>query len=230
MGNIVFTGPAVAAYTIGTGPRDSQLLVMGTDGESGIASSAANSQTFNCSLQLGGGSIGGTYTFRNDTLGQTLTLGSVFVPTTSTSGTKTVCLRGTGAITVLGDVLRGPSGLNLRIDCTNAVTLSGSNTLNAAYLDGTNGVLKLSSGSKTYFQNNFDVNIVASQSTTIDGPGEIVLSTNVGDDHGNNAVASGHTLTLNARLTGDTGFQYYHASSDYAGTVVLNGMNDYARS
>jgi len=230
VGNIVFTGPAVAAYTIGTGPRDSQLLVMGTDGEYGIASSAANSQTFNCSLQLGGGSIGGTYTFRNDTLGQTLTLGSVFVPTTSTSGTKTVCLRGTGAITVFGDVLRGPSGLNLRIDCTNAVTLSGSNTLNAAYLDGTNGVLKLSSGSKTYFQNNFDVNIVASQSTTINGPGELVLSAAGVDDHGNIAVASGHTLTLNARLTGDTGFQYYHASSDYAGSFVMNGMNDYARS
>ncbi len=227
--NIVFTGPAVAAYTLGTDPRDSQILVMGTEGEYRIDASAANSQTFNCSLQLGGGSYGGAYTFRNDAPEQTLTLGSVFVPAGS-GGLKTINLRGAGAITILGDIARGPSTVNLVVDCTNAVTLSGSNTLNAAYLGGTNGVLKLAAGSKTYFQNSFDVNIVASQSVTIDGPGEIVLSTNVADDHGNNAVASGHTLTLNARLTGDTGFQYYHASSDYAGTFVLNGMNDYTRS
>jgi hypothetical protein len=139
--NIIFTGPSVAAYTIGTGPRDSQNLVMGTEGEYRIEASAASGQTFNCSLQLGGGSIGGTYTFRNDAPGQALTLGSIFVPTNSTSGTKTVSLRGAGAITVLGDILRGPSGLNLEVSTTNVLTLAGSNAVTAVYLNGTNGVV-----------------------------------------------------------------------------------------
>ena len=228
--NIIFTGPSVAAYTIGTGPRDSQNLVMGTEGEYRIEASAASGQTFNCSLQLGGGSIGGTYTFRNDAPGQALTLGSIFVPTNSTSGTKTVSLRGAGAITVLGDILRGPSGLNLEVSTTNVLTLAGSNAVTAVYLNGTNGVVQLNAGSTVVLSNGGGANLTASQDTTIKGPGEIVLSTNTGDNHGDNAVASGHTLTINAKLTGDTGFQYYHASSDYAGTVVLNGMNDYARS
>ena len=229
--NITFAGPSVASYTLGTGPRDSQILVMGTGGEYRIAEDAANCQTFNCAIQLGGGVGDGTYTFRADAADRLLTLGSLSAPTgPSPFGTKTVRLRGTGPITILGNLLREPCTLKLSVDCTNAVTLHGSNTLNLAFLDGTNGVLNLAAGSTTYFKNAWDQNIFASQDTTVNGPGEIVLGTNIGDDHGNNAVASGHTLTINAKLTGDAGFQYYHASSDYAGTVVMNGMNDYSRS
>ncbi|MFO7937527.1 MAG: autotransporter-associated beta strand repeat-containing protein [Kiritimatiellia bacterium] len=97
-------------------------------------------------------------------------------------------------------------------------------------LSGTNAVLNLNSGSVMTFLSGWK-NITATENATINGPGEIVLKTNSGDDHGNNAVATGKTLTINARLTGDTGFQYYSSSEDALfGTIVLAGENTYTRS
>ena len=78
--NIIFDSPFVGPYTIGTGATNSQTLVMRENGEIKLTDTAANSQLFNCGLQLGATIVGGTYTLTNGNMSQTLTFNDVFGP------------------------------------------------------------------------------------------------------------------------------------------------------
>ena len=220
--NLTFTGPSVSAYTIGTSGQKVTLL------EGGIfqlAADAANSQTVQADLELPASNS--SFTFRNDHPAQTLTLGQVQGYTTGTS-IKSVFAQGVGPITVQGDVVRYLSSINLYHQSTNALALNGNTQLTQLLLDGTNAIVNIAAGKTVTFANVGSYNILASQDSVINGPGEIVLSTNTSDDHANNSATTGKTLTINAKLTGDTGFQFWHESN--YGTILLNGVNDYTRS
>jgi autotransporter-associated beta strand protein len=220
--NITFTGPSVAAYTIGS---SGQKMTLQSGGTVWLTESAANSQILGTALELPSGNS--PVTFRNDNPAQTLTLGKVHGYTTA-GATKSVYVQGSGPIIFQGDLDRYASGLNLCHQSANVLTLNGNAQLTQLSLDGTNAVLNIASGKAMTFSNVGSYNILASQDSVINGPGEIVLSTNSGDDHANNSAATGKTLTINAKLTGDTGFQFWHESN--YGTIVLGGVNDYTRS
>ncbi len=220
--NMTFTGPSVAAYTVGT---SGQEVLLSAGAVILLTADAANSQAVQTGLLLPGGNSAAT--FRNDNPLQTLAFGKVYGYTTGTM-TKSLYIQGAGPVTFQDDLLRYLSILNFYHQSTNAVTLSGNAELTQLLLDGTNAVLNIASGKVLTLSNGGTYNIVASQDSVINGPGAIVLSTNVGDDHANNSAATGKTLTINAKLTGNTGFQFWHESN--FGTIILNGANDYTRS
>jgi len=223
--NMTFTGPSVAAYTVGSA---GQKVTLQADGTILLAADAANSQSVLADLELPTGTVAST--FRNDNPDRTLTLGRIHGYTAG-GVVKSLYFDGAGPMIVQGNLDRMASTIHVYHRTTNTLSFTGAAAgLTQLALDGAGALLNLGTGTVMTFANGGSANLTASQNATINGPGELVLSAAGVDDHGNIAVASGHTLTLNARLTGDTGFQYYHASSDYAGTVVLNGMNDYARS
>jgi len=224
--NITFSGASVAPYTIGSGAPNSQTLVMGTGGEYSLADTAANSQTFNCAVQLGGATGDGAYTFRNSNPGRTLTLRKIYaLSDAGTAGTKTININGVGPLSILGDIQRGSCNIDLYDNSTGVLTVSGNAGLRQLFLNGTNAAVNIGTGATVTFHNAAGANLVASQDATINGPGMIALSTNTVDDAAKNAAATGKTLTINAKLTGAAGFELWHSS--YYGTIVLNGANDY---
>ncbi len=220
--NITFTGASVAPYTIGSGGQE---VLLSAGSTILMTADAANSQSVQAGLLLPGGNSSAT--FRNDSPLQTLTFGKVYGYTSGTM-TKTLYMQGAGPITFQDDLLRYLSVLNVYHQSTNDVTFNGNATLTQLSLDGANAVLNIASGKVLTFSNGGGYNIIANEDSVINGPGEIVLSTNSGDDHANNSAATGKKLTINAKLTGDTGFQFYHTSN--YGTIELTAANDYTRS
>ena len=220
--NMSFTGPSVAAYTLGTSEQKVTLL---TGSTVWLKADAANDQTIQADLELPLSNT--SVTFRNDNPAHALTLGKVHGYTTA-GATKSVYVQGTGPIALQGDLDRYLSGLVVYHQTANTLTLNGDTKLTQLYLDGTNAVLSIASGKTMTFSNVGGENIIASQNATINGPGSITLSASTGGDNANNAVATGKTLTINARLTGAAGFEYWHGS--YYGTIALNGANDFAGS
>jgi hypothetical protein len=59
---------------------NSQTHAMANNGTYQIGANAATGQTFNCAIQLGTVTNGASFTFRNDSPLQTLTLNDLFVP------------------------------------------------------------------------------------------------------------------------------------------------------
>ncbi len=224
--NITFDTADVAAYTLGAGAANSQTGIMRDNGTFRITGTAANSQTFNGAVQLGLDTANASYSFRNDSANRTLTFNNV---SGTAGGTKTLNIDGTGNIAVLGNLTKSGSSLNLNDNSTATLTLSGGNNqINMLSINGANGVISLSSGTTT-FNNGGGSGILAGQDCTINGPGSIVLSTAGGNNHADNGVNTNKTVTINAKLTGATGFEYWHGSYWY-GTFVLNGLNDYTLS
>lgn len=133
-------------------------------------------------------------------------------------------LNGVGAISVLGNLSADSGNLPLSINGSGTVTLSGNNNqLRSLAINGANAVLNLPEGSMTYF--NSGDNLYVSQNSVINGPGAMVLYRGSGEDYANNSVANGKTLTVNAKLTGETGFEYWNGSN--FGTIALLGQNDF---
>jgi autotransporter-associated beta strand protein len=223
--NITFDTASVGAHTLGAGVANSQTLVMGDGGTFRLNSGAANSQTFNSAVQLGQNTTA-SYSFRNDAEGQTLTFNNV---SGASGGTKTLNVDGSGAIALLGNLARSGSTLNVNVNGSGALTLSGGNNqLNQLQINGAGAVINLAAGTTTTFNNAGGGNLMSGQDCTLNGPGAIVLSTGGGENYADNAAASGTTLTINAKLTGNTGFEYWH--STYRGTVVLAGQNDFTQN
>ena len=217
--NITFTGPSVGTYTLGT---SGQTVTLQSGNVVRLDASATTDQIIHADLVLPLSNSG--ITFRNDNPAQTLTFGKIYGYTTA-GATKSVYVQGTGPVTIQGDLDRLASGLNLYHQSSGILTLNGNTLLTQLFLDGTNAVVNIGSGKTMTFFNGGGANLVASQNATLNGPGTIILSTN-STDFTDNAAATGKTLTINAKLTGPAGFEYYHAS--YYGTMILNGPNDFA--
>jgi len=222
--NIVFDTASVAAYTIGTGTSQTNILRDG--GEVRITGTAGASQTLDTTLRLGPDSTTASYSLRNDHAARTLTVGAIGG---MSGGTKTLNLNGVGTITVEGPLQRASSVLDITYNSSGAVNLNGNASIRQIQINATNGVINLGAGTTLTVSNGGGSGIMAAQDCTINGPGSIFLSTSGGNNHLDNGAASGKTLTLNAKLTGATGFEYWHSS--YYGTIALmNPANDYTMS
>ena len=223
--NITFDTASAAAYSVGAGAANSQTLIMGDNGTFRMNSGVATGQTFNATVQLGPNTASASYTLQNDAPGQTLTLNNI---SGTTGGTKTLNLNGSGPITLLGSLDKKNGTLNVNLNSTGALTLSGNNSLHQLQINGANCVISLAAGTITYLGNGGGNGIMSAQNCTINGPGALSLSTGGGENFADNGAAIGTTLTINAKLTGATGFEYYHAS--YYGTIIFAGTNDYTQN
>ena len=226
--NVTFDTAGVAAYTLGSGAVGSQTLVLTNNGMCQVTASAGASQTVNASVQLGTDRTAGSYFFHNDSSNKTLTVaGTLFSGTTSgTAGTKTLSADGAGSIVFSGSISNGTaSAIILTNGCAGTLTLSGSNTITTLYITGTsNTVTDIGSG-YLYLNNSGSVTLYSTQGGVINGVGgKIKLSTNTGSNYGDNYIAAGKTLVINASLVSDGGFEMWSGT----GTFVFNGINDFA--
>ncbi len=150
----------------------------------------------------------------NLTSGNAILAGSNLVDTITLTG-GALNLVGTNRVTTFNHNANAPVNLS----GTNIVTTWTFNGTGGAVVNVLSGTLSLSNLGTTTF--------VANQDAVINGPGSIFLSYTATDNWADNSAANGKTLTINAKLTGDTGFEYYGAG---AGTIVLNGTNDFIKN
>ena len=142
---ITYDTPSVAAYTNGTGAPNSQTLIMVDGGEFKLTDTAANSQLFNCGIQLGTTIAGATYTLNNLNTNQTLTFNTVFGPASGgTAGDKNLTISGAGNTTILGNITKGgETRLFITDNSSGTLTLSGSNTITTLVMNGgTNSIAR----------------------------------------------------------------------------------------
>lgn len=222
--NITFDTPSVAAYTNGIGAANSQTLAM-LDGEIKLSSTAANSQVFNCGVQLGTNRNAQTYSFRNDNASQTLTFNNVFGSATATvtAGTKTLTINGVGNVEILGNMVTNATALVLTDANSGTLKLSGSNIVTTLNINGTaSSIVDIGSGYLD-LENGGGLILSSSQGGTINGTGTLRLSTGVALDYGNVKPAAGKTLVINPSIVSAGGFEL-----NDTGAAVLNGNNTFA--
>ena len=213
---IFFDTANAASYTLGSGGANVQTLVAASDGVVSLSSTVASDQVIAAALQLPG-----SYTFTNNAA-RTLTLNNV----TGTTVDKTLNFYGSGPLSIFGNLSRGGNALYVNVNGAGPLSLSGANNqITTLTINGANAVISLAAGSLTTFNGSGGANLTATQDSVINGPGALYLSTGGGENYADNAVANGKTLTINAKLTGATGFEYWHGS--YFGTVALLGQNDF---
>jgi len=224
--SIVFDEAGVAACTLGSGAANSQTLALEGGGEVHVTDDAGQGPTVNAALRLGPlGTETASFSLRNDSATQTLTLNNAG----GTSGTKTLHIDGSGTIAIAGNLSGGTIDLNL--NSTGTLELSGINTLRQLQVNGSGSVINLTAGTTT-FANSGGSNLKSAEDCTINGPGKIILSMSgtTGVNFGDNAAASGKTMTINAPIGGSiaaTGFECSHPSYT-DGTIALLGANDYS--
>ena len=226
--NITFDSAGASSYTLGASGVNQQALVMANSGLFQMTANVQNNQRFDAAVTLGIDKNTGNYTFRNDQPLNTLTFAGNVAGSSggATAGAKTLNIEGAGPTLLLGNVTPGSAtSLTLNGNGNGNLTLSGNNTLLALYMNGANSVIDIGAG-QTTFTGGGGYNLVASQDTTVNGTGALILSTGGGENYSDNGAATGKTLTLNCRLSGASGFEYYH--NTYVGTIVLNGVNDFA--
>lgn len=213
---ITFDTGTVAAHTIGSGGVGAQTLTVVTSGQIGLTSSVGVDQTFAATVQLPG-----DYTFANSAPARTLAFNGV-----TCTGSSALTLNNTGPLSFLGNLSRNGLTFNINQNGTNAVLLSGANNQVTMWtFNGVNAVLNLAAGSVTTFNGGGGNNLLVTQDAVINGPGVMVLSTAGGENFADNCVANGKTLTVNAKLTGATGFEYWNDTR--FGTIALYGQNDF---
>lgn len=215
--SITFDSANAAGYTIGSGGADAQTVNFVTDGFITLSSPVVADQTFAAVVQLPG-----NYTFVNNTLTRLLTFNTV-----RCTGGSSLSLNGSGSFSFLGNLLRNGLSFSINQNTTNVVTLYGTNNqVNAWNINGTKAILNLAEGALVTFYGGGGNNLIATQDAVINGPGAMILSNGGGENFADNSVASGKTLTIHARLTGATGFEYWHDRN--FGTMMLLGRNDFA--
>ena len=204
--SITFDTASVAAYTNGTGAANSQTLTM-LDGEIKLSSTAANSQVFNCGVQLGTNRNAQAYSFRNDNPLQTLTFNNVFGSSTATvtAGAKTLTINGTGPVEILGNIVTNAVGLVLTDANSGTLKLLGSNIVTTLNINGAaSSVVDIGSGYLALENGGGNI-LTSSQGGTINGTGTIRLSTGTGTDYGNVKPATTKTLVINPSIISTRG-------------------------
>ena len=222
---MTYSSPAVAAYTNGIGAANSQTLVLADNGVITLTDTAANSQVFNCGLQLGTTMAAGTYTLTNANTTQTLTFNKIFgAPSGGTAAAKTLVVNGAGNTTILGDISRGgATSLTLTDNSSGTLTLSGSNTITTLNMNGgASSVVDIGSGYLS-LENSGALILGSSQGGTINGNGTIRLSTDGGTGYADIKPAAGKTLVINPSIISIGGFEL-----NDSGTVELNGTNTFS--
>ena len=127
------------------------------------------------------------------------------------------------------DRCNASSVLDITYNSSGVVNLNGNTSIRQIQINAADGVINLGAGTTLTVSNTGGSGIMAAGNCTINGPGSIFLSTAGGNNHLDNGAANGKTLTINAKLTGATGFEFWHSS--YYGTIALmNPANDYTMS
>ena len=204
---ITFDTAGVAPYVLGTGPANSQTNILRDGGEILLTSSAGNSQSFNATVRLGPDGTTASYSIRNNHAGQTLSFADI---AGMSGGTKTLTFNGAGPVSVNGRLDRGGSALDVYLNGVGALALNGNSSMRLLQMNADGGVVNLGAGTTMTVSNGGGNGIMAAQDCTINGPGVIFLSTTGGDGHLDNGAETGKTLTINAKLTGATGFEFWH--------------------
>ena len=254
-GNSARTLTFLGAITNGTGGTagTKALNINGTGlivATGGINSNSALNVTVNSTAAV---TIGGPNTIssltRNSTGALTINGPSTILTLTQNS-TGALTINGPSTITTLTSstgalTINGPSTItNLTQNSTGALAINADSTINAVTqsalgtitltnailktltMNVANGVVNIASGATVTFNNLGADNLIGSQDATINGPGVIMLSNGAVGDYANNYAADGKTLTINAKLTGARGLEYYNATAT-TGTFVLTAENDY---
>ena len=225
---IVFEGLSSPSYTVGAGTLNSQTLTLRNNGTTSVAGPVRQDQFVNAALRLGSDIGLSGYTFQNDSPYATLRVaGNIAAPASGgTAGAKTISVAGCGKTALSGNLtLGGAASLNLNVNGAGPLVLSGTNTISTLSFNGVPlSVLDIGPGLTT-FSNGGSINLTAYQDAVINGSGAIALSAGATENPSDNSVVSGKTLTINCRLTGSAGFEYWHGS--YYGTILLYGTNDF---
>ena len=219
--SLVFSGPS---FTLG---QTGQTLTWRNGGTITLAS-GASAQAVAANVTLGHASDEAMLDITNNSAAPLSFLGDV---TAQAGGVKTLRLHGTGDVEISGNLSKGAaSGLDVLVDGTGTLRLGGAdNLVRQINMNGpAGGVLDIGAGSLR-FEHGGNVNLRSLNSATIDGTGAITFSGGAGDDGADNgAIRADAVLTINVKLTGPAGFEYWIGNNDAAGTVVFNAINDFA--
>lgn len=225
---IVFDGLTSPSFTLGAGALNSQTLTLRNNGTTSVAGPVRQDQCINAALRLGSDIGTSGHTFQNDSPYATLRVaGNIAAPASGgTAGAKTLNVTGCGKTALAGNLsLGGAASLNINVNGAGPLVLSGTNTISTLSFNGMPlSVLDIGPGLTT-FSNGGSINLTAYQDAVINGSGAIALSAGATENPSDNSVVSGKTLTINCRLTGSAGFEYWHGS--YYGTILLYGTNDF---
>jgi autotransporter-associated beta strand protein len=151
--NIAFSGTSAAAYTLGAGGPNAQVLTLSANAILQLSSTVANPQRVDARIQLGADAAAGSYSVRNDSPIHPLTLaGGAFHPGSGAS--KALTFLGNGTTVVSGNILSngvntltvtnaGPGHLALvgasdfptYVATSGVTTLAGTNLIRYAYLN-----------------------------------------------------------------------------------------------
>lgn len=233
--SITFDSSGASAYTVGSGPVNGQTLVLNAAAAVTVNPSVSNNQLFNSAVTLGTDATASTYTFTNNSLANTLTFaGSLTGGAGGTAGTKSLTIGGTGNVVLSGALSKGGGSTLIVTDVgSGTLTLSGGGTITNLHLNGGPGsIVNIGNAALTITSSNAGGQaLTSSTGGTVNGTGSITLQGGAGSNYGDNFSAAGTTLTVNARLTGASGFEMFGDSgtialsnnaNDFAGDVILN--------
>ena len=227
--SLVFSG---AAFTLGSGGTGAQSLTW-MNGGAWTLSGGAAAQTVAAHVLLGQDAAVAEFAVANNSAAALTFAGNVTGASGGSAGAKTLRFRGNGTVEIAGNLNRGgASALDLVTEGTGTLRLTGNNNvIRQLNMNGAaGGVLDIGAGSLR-FDYGGNVNLRSQNSATVNGTGSITLSGGSGDDHSDSgAIRTDAVLTINPRLTGPAGFEYWVGSNDAAGTVVFNGTNDFMGS
>ncbi|HEX8911069.1 MAG TPA: autotransporter-associated beta strand repeat-containing protein, partial [Humisphaera sp.] len=183
-------------------------------------------------VRLGVDSGPGTFTLNNNSPlpGVTLRVGGAITSATGgTAGAKTIVVGGAGNTALTGNITTGAAqSLTITDNSPGTLTLSGTSSITALNLNGGDtGVVDIGAGSLTINAGGGNT-IQSSTGGTINatGGGAIVLGVNNvnGPDNG---TANGTTLTINARVTGNSTFEFFRGGVTTGVIVLANPANDF---
>ena len=185
-------------------------------------------------LNLGTGTVSlgvdastGNFTITNNSalVGTSLTIaGPITAGVGGAPGIKTLNITGTGVTSLTGNLTMGSAtGFIVNDNLSGTLVLSGAassiTTLNLN--GGATGIVELGAGNLTV-SNGGGNTVQSTTGGTINGTGggSIVLGSNLGDF----GTAGGTTLTVNAKITGNNGIDFYNAQGGAGlGTIIVNG-------
>jgi autotransporter-associated beta strand protein len=254
-GSILVTGTAASNQTFNAILQLGADAVAGT--YTITNGNSARTLTFLGAITNGVGGTAGTKTLNIDATGPVAATGGITkngtlnVNVNSTAAVtiggpntiNTLTRNSTGALTITGPstmatltqnstgamAIEAPSTIDtLTHTALGTITLTNA-TLKVINFNVAGGVINIASGATVTFNNLGTDNLKCTQDATINGPGVIKLSNAALPDYANNYAANGKTLTINAKLTGPTGFEYYFGSAT-TGIIALNAENDYTEN
>ncbi len=164
--------------------------------------------------------------------GTSLTVGGAITPGTGgVPGTKTLNIAGAGSTALTGSVTKGTAtALILNDTSPGTLTLSGSassiTTLNVN--GGASSIVDIGAGSLT-LSNGGNSILQSTTGGTVNGSGSAAIA--LGSNTGDLGTAGGTTLTINAKISGANGVDFFNNNGGAGfGTVILAGANTWTGS